>query len=60
MYKFKMSIKSSERHEYDRAKFISINKAEQVARLVLKDKGVAEVSITDTSGNKVLVFINQN
>jgi hypothetical protein len=58
MYKFQMSVKSSKQHEYNRAKFISINKAEQVARLVLKDKDVIEVRITDTSGNTLLVLVS--
>lgn len=58
MYKFQMSVKSNERHEYDRAKFISIQKAEQVAQLVIKDKDVVEVKITDISGNTLLVLVS--
>lgn len=58
MYKFQMSVKSSEQHEYNRAKFISIQKAEQVAQLVIKDKDVIEVKITDISGNTLLVLVS--
>lgn len=58
MYKFKMQVKANERHEYDRARFISLNKAEQVARLVIGDKYVIEVVITDNAGNKVLVLVS--
>jgi hypothetical protein len=58
MYKFKMSVKGNEQHEYNRAKFISINKAGQVAQLVIKDKNVVEVKITDNSGRTLLVLVS--